>query len=280
MNKTLTALAICCSIFIFSFSNGYSQNPTYTLSATNFVGTADSLTFEIRLLHTNSGTAPYKYALGQYFFRFNPAIANGGTLTYRILASDLPTEARPRNPTVFNNELRLATNAVIPQTLVVVSSTAPGTLIARMSLKTSASGFSLSETLNLIWKNPSDPVPFTKLFAYVGTVSTEITNAASHTVVSINQISTEVAVEFELSQNYPNPFNPSTKIKFSIQNSGFVSLKVYDIAGREVADLVNEKLNAGVFEYKFEASSFSSGTYFYRIHSGDFIETRRMMLIK
>ncbi|MCI0473462.1 MAG: T9SS type A sorting domain-containing protein [Ignavibacteria bacterium] len=98
--------------------------------------------------------------------------------------------------------------------------------------------------------------------------------------IGIKQISSEIPSVFKLNQNYPNPFNPSTKISFSVPQSGFVSLKVYDLTGREVANLVNNKLEAGTYEYDFDGSKLTSGIYFYRINSGAYSETLKMMLIK
>jgi hypothetical protein len=86
--------------------------------------------------------------------------------------------------------------------------------------------------------------------------------------------------DFKLEQNYPNPFNPSTKIKFQIPVSGFVNLKVYDVLGTEVATLVNEEKFAGSYEVQFNASEFPSGIYFYTLKAGDFIQTKKMILIK
>ena len=94
--------------------------------------------------------------------------------------------------------------------------------------------------------------------------------------------------KYSLSQNYPNPFNPITKINFSLSKSGQVSLKVYDVSGKTVATLVNEKLSAGVFEYEFNGAELSSGIYFYRLvvsssnptMANDFVETKRMILVK
>lgn len=85
---------------------------------------------------------------------------------------------------------------------------------------------------------------------------------------------------FILEQNYPNPFNPSTTINFSLSSDGYVSLKVYDILGKEVADLVNENLDAGNYIINFNAAEFSSGIYFYLLKSGNFIVVRKMNLIK
>ncbi len=83
-----------------------------------------------------------------------------------------------------------------------------------------------------------------------------------------------------LHQNYPNPFNPTTNIQFDLPKDGFVSLKIYEISGREVATLVNEFRNAGSYLAGFNASHLSSGVYFYTIKAGSFEETKRMVLIK
>ena len=101
----------------------------------------------------------------------------------------------------------------------------------------------------------------------------------SSIVVGIQNIS-QTAVMYSLSQNYPNPFNPSTKLQFSIPKAGFVKLSIYDISGREIAVLVNEKKEIGTYAIDFNGASLSSGVYFYRVESGDFKETKRMMLIK
>lgn len=85
---------------------------------------------------------------------------------------------------------------------------------------------------------------------------------------------------YKLEQNYPNPFNPSTKIKYTIPQSEFVSLKVYDLLGNEVADLVNEEKSAGSYEINYNAGELSSGIYFYTIQSGNFIQTKKLVLTK
>jgi hypothetical protein len=89
-----------------------------------------------------------------------------------------------------------------------------------------------------------------------------------------------VPFEFALAQNYPNPFNPSTKIKFQIADVGLVSLKVYDILGTEVMTLVNEQKPAGYYEVEFNASSLTSGVYFYQLKSGNLVQTKKMVLLK
>lgn len=87
-------------------------------------------------------------------------------------------------------------------------------------------------------------------------------------------------ITYSLSQNYPNPFNPTTSIKFSIEKSGFVTLKVYNILGQEVATLLNKELSAGSYNYSFDASKLSSGIYLYSIQSGNFTQTKKMILMK
>lgn len=93
---------------------------------------------------------------------------------------------------------------------------------------------------------------------------------------------TEIPENFELHQNYPNPFNPVTKIKFGLPQGSErqVSLKVYDINGREVAELVDQQLMPGTHEAEFSGSSLASGTYFYRLRAGEFTDIKKMILIK
>ncbi|MBX7043616.1 MAG: T9SS type A sorting domain-containing protein [Ignavibacteria bacterium] len=104
-----------------------------------------------------------------------------------------------------------------------------------------------------------------------GGVITGVNNGSS---VSLNPN------DYSLAQNFPNPFNPETSIRFSIPSRELVTLKIYSVLGKEVATLVNEIRNAGAHEVKFNASSLPSGTYFYRIESGNFVGTKKMMLVK
>ena len=85
---------------------------------------------------------------------------------------------------------------------------------------------------------------------------------------------------YELSQNYPNPFNPSTNIRFQISKTEFVVLKIFNTLGKEIATLVNEEKQPGNYEITWDASDLPSGIYFYQIRSGDYIETKKMLLIK
>jgi photosystem II stability/assembly factor-like uncharacterized protein len=98
--------------------------------------------------------------------------------------------------------------------------------------------------------------------------------------VGITQYSSEIPTEYELSQNFPNPFNPSTQIKFAIPKNGLVTLKIFDLLGREIATLVNETKEAGYYIVDFDASGFSSGMYFYKIESNGYSNVKKMMMIK
>ena len=101
--------------------------------------------------------------------------------------------------------------------------------------------------------------------------------------VDENSINDFIPTEFSLSQNYPNPFNPVTSIKYSVSSIENVTLKVYDILGNEVATLVNEDKSPGTYEVEFgvaQISNLSSGVYFYQLKAGNFVETKKMVLLK
>jgi len=96
----------------------------------------------------------------------------------------------------------------------------------------------------------------------------------------IVEIEVKIPFEFFLSQNYPNPFNPGTQIKYSIKEAGLVQLRVYDILGKEIANLVNTNKEAGDYSVDFNAAQLPSGIYVYRMQSGDFVSSKKMILIK
>ncbi|MBL1214903.1 MAG: T9SS type A sorting domain-containing protein [Ignavibacteriae bacterium] len=102
---------------------------------------------------------------------------------------------------------------------------------------------------------------------------------AHRLVVSVDEPE-NVLREFQLNQNYPNPFNPVTTITYTIPQTGFVQLKVYDLLGREAANLVSEEQTAGSYKVEFDASSLSSGIYFYRLQSGSFMDFKKLTLLR
>jgi len=113
---------------------------------------------------------------------------------------------------------------------------------------------------------------------HVGSMA-RIDDLAFSGVVSVQGTGRE-PLAFKLGQNYPNPFNPSTEIGFQIAEFGFVSLKVFDLLGREVAELVNNELYAGEHTIKFDASNLPSGVYFYRLTAGGQSVSKRMVFLK
>ncbi len=113
-----------------------------------------------------------------------------------------------------------------------------------------------------------------------GTVNEGRLLKISSTTTAVQEKTAAVPTEFKLEQNYPNPFNPTTTISYSLPNAGFVNIKIYDILGKEVAMLVNEQKSAGKHEATFDASKLTSGMYVYTIKSGNFSQTKKMILIK
>jgi aminopeptidase N len=116
----------------------------------------------------------------------------------------------------------------------------------------------------------------------------DIVIKSATTSIGIKEITNEIPTEYKLFQNFPNPFNPSTKIKFSIpQHTPYplsrgenVSLKIYDITGKEIATLVNEALQPGMYEVTFDGTNLPSGIYFYRFSAGDFSDVKKLILLK
>jgi hypothetical protein len=105
-------------------------------------------------------------------------------------------------------------------------------------------------------------------------------NTINVTLVGVTRKEVGIPLAYELSRNYPNPFNPNTTIKFSIPHSGFVSLRIFNSVGQEISHLVSEYLSAGIYTVRWSAYGFASGVYFYKIITGDFTETKKLILLK
>jgi len=133
-------------------------------------------------------------------------------------------------------------------------------------------------------------------YIFAGTYGHSVWRRSLAEIIGISKISENVPSSYSLSQNYPNPFNPLTVIRYSIpslsspniyggKRSSFsganpVTLKVYDILGKEIATLVNEKQSPGTYEVTFDGSQYPSGVYFYKLTSGNFMDTKKLLLIK
>lgn len=375
MNKLL--ISIIC---LFYTGISYGVTPEYILRAGNAVQTsANSLEFDIVMIHTNSSNSTFEYAGGQYFFDFNLNISNGGSLIYSIVDSDLPAILQPRNPVVYTSggemQLRLSTNVIpSPGQGFIISNILPGTKLVRMKLMTNSGSFDV-QYFSLRWRNgPANP--YTKIYSFENSEFTEITVPSNHYLDSLNHPlpvelaafsavingnntelkwstnielnnsgfeverkgSTEQSFKkigfikgagnsntlihysyidkylstgiykyrlkqidyngnftyFELDdfvnigipkvcileQNFPNPFNPETIISYQLSSERNVSLKIFNNLGKEIIQLVNSIQSAGSYSIKFEGNKMPGGVYFYRLEAGDYIETKRMLLIK
>ena len=99
-------------------------------------------------------------------------------------------------------------------------------------------------------------------------------------IINVEDENSSMPRNYSLSQNFPNPFNPNTTIKWQMPEASFVTLKIYDVLGREVITLANEELSAGEHEVTFNASQLSSGVYLYQLKAGSVIETKKMVLLR
>jgi len=138
-----------------------------------------------------------------------------------------------------------------------------GTVLARYNVPSQAAGLYRD---NMFWM-------------YDGSDST-LKAFALETTVGVNREKGIPISSFQLFQNYPNPFNPSTQISYRVTSTGRVSLKVFDMLGRGVATLVNEVKSVGAYTATFDASNLPSGVYFYQLKAGNFLQTKKMLLIK
>ena len=157
------------------------------------------------------------------------------------------------------------------------------------------SGVWLSTNNGVSWieKNQSfNPIPSVKAlliandYIFAGTFGHSIWRRSLSEIIGIKNISTEIPSAFSLEQNYPNPFNQSTMFKFQCSKAGLVKISVYDITGKQVATLVNEKLNPGTYEVRFDvrhggsSTELPSGIYFYRMETEKFSDTKKLVLLK
>ena len=138
----------------------------------------------------------------------------------------------------------------------------------------------LSQLFAVTYDSATFPGYFNLTFEISSTGQLYWTDSIKSIVTGIDDGINEVPTEFSLAQNYPNPFNPTTTIKYSIPKLSFVTIKIYDVLGREVATLVNEEKTIGNYKVEFNGSNLSSGIYFYTLKAGKFTQTRKLVLMK
>ena len=106
-------------------------------------------------------------------------------------------------------------------------------------------------------------------------------DTVSYPLTLIKNLKLNIPKSFNLSQNYPNPFNPSTKIEYELQTSDFVSIKIYDLLGKEIKSYVNKKQTAGKYQIDFDGSGLSGGVYFYSLYlNNNLTDTKKMLMVK
>ena len=115
---------------------------------------------------------------------------------------------------------------------------------------------------------------------YTISLLNDVIDKTTDIVMGVNDDLNPIAKEFALHQNYPNPFNPTTMINYQIPQKSMVDLKIYNVLGEEVADLINENMDAGYYSVRFDAKNLPSGVYLYKIQAGEFSQVKSMLLLK
>lgn len=190
------------------------------------------------------------------------ALGTNGTVTWQMTA---PSDGKYRVQVLYQNPGTEQTGSIKADGTTVVTSLAFAPKLDSTGTAVLSSIFSLTKGAHTIALTGSG------VNVDVGKLVQEISTSVE---------SDELPTGFSLSQNYPNPFNPMTKIQYNIPRESKVSLKIYDILGRQVATLVDLRQGAGHYEINFDASKYASGVYIYRIIAGDFIQAKKMILMK
>lgn len=205
-------------------------------------------------------------------------------------------------PTLFTSSVSLGfgsidTGTTFMKSVALTNQSANSIQVDSVRFVTSSSGYFLAEAGTLpktvsqtdtVWMNVSFQPDANKLYLDTVNIYSNAINSPLKIVLFgigkipliVEQPNTQLPLVYHLEQNYPNPFNPATTVKFTLERSNYTSLRVYDLLGREVAVVVDEELSAGMYEYHFSGENLSSGVYLYRIVSGDFVQTKKMILTK
>jgi hypothetical protein len=285
----------------WTYANGflnanYSSNDTYLFVSTSnglMGSTNDGINWST--VHTSSQTVfvkdNYVYLYGNGIYISSNNGANWSSVNYSVVC--LATNGVELYAGTSSGEVLKSTDngyTFTPTTSfggdAIFSIVAVGSNVVAASY--TGSGIFVSTNKGNTWTQKNDGftgfISIKKIIYHNGYIFAGLTNTIWRRpfseLVSIPSISTEIPSSFSLSQNYPNPFNPMTNVKFSIINSGDVKFVVYDIQGREVQTLVNERLQPGTYETTFDGSALSSGVYYYKLISGNYAFTKKMVLLK
>ncbi len=195
---------------------------------------------------------------------------NTGSSPITVVAKDLNGDGKPDIAVANQNSENIS---------VLVNTTTPGATTPTFSAKTDfTTGKGNIPVFLAIDDLNGDGKPD---LAVTNSNASSVSVFLNTTIVTdIEEVKNFIPTDYSLSQNYPNPFNPSTNINFSLPNESFVTLKIYDILGREVIQLVNQRLKTGSYNFSFDAKGLTSGVYFYRLQADNFVETKKMLLLK
>ena len=287
---TIFAVVAVTMLFTSSAFAG-ADTLTSTIRVMNTVKATDTTyTFEVWFKNTSSDSV--EYAMGQYFWDINPTFLNGPA-SVSILSSGFPTNFIPRNPTVYTAstpaQLRFATNPDPGADFGYWIHANDSVLVMKVRLKC-RTGFSTAPMNMALRRASTAGVGITY---YIGTENTNVTNYCTLidefpiTPTSVSPVTKKVIPNvFAMNQNYPNPFNPTSNLSYQLPVDSRVTLKVYDLTGREVATLVNGEKPAGFYTVNFNAASLASGVYIYRMSAegkdkaSSFQSVKKMLLLK
>lgn len=244
------------------------QLPTYRLTADDFIKNGDTIIFSVDISKPDQDTLLFRWAQLMLKLNYNSAINIDTILLQCPIA----------NSQIFLSQSVLQIG-MMSNNPIKVFNTAPYQLAKVRVVFREGTCPSPQGLLN--WTTTGIR---TKIFSQINDSLKEITNHESHfiddsIVLGINSISGD-RLDYMLSQNYPNPFNPFTVVNFSIPKKVSTSLKIYNINGKEISTLIEGIKEAGYYTVNIDGNHLSSGIYFYRITAGDFIETKKMILIK
>ncbi|MEO8231845.1 MAG: Ig-like domain-containing protein, partial [Ignavibacteriota bacterium] len=273
-------------IIIDSYENGISNwwQPTVSGSTVGVLPFLNNIQVSTAVLNANTGSAKSlqldygwdtsapSWLIREYFSPSTPTFQTN-TLLQVFLFGD-----------GSNNKFRFAVKETAPGNFEV----SPWYDVDWIGWKIVTWDLSLGQTGNWIGNNVLEPPLSFDSFQMtyeagnqnIGTYYFDDLRTASFSPTDVEEVSGIIPTEFELEQNYPNPFNPSTQIKFSVPQTSSVKIIVTDILGKEVATLVNDNLAAGNYSVNFNASSVSSGIYFYTLLTDNFKQSKKMVLIK
>jgi hypothetical protein len=240
--------------------------------------TSRMFTWDLGSSHTISAPSPQTYGNTRYVFQ---NWSNGGSQTQTVNINETSTSFTANYGAQFRMIGQIEPSG-IPATINGVGSYYDSSSVQNLSLSALQVQFNGKTYYFNRWEGTgsgsysgTNPSPAVTVNAVI------VQKAIFDTInVGISNYNSQIPSKYELYQNFPNPFNPSTSIRFDLPKGSFVSIAVYDNSGKKVADLVNENLSAGAYEYSFNASVLSSGVYYYRINADNFSSTKRMMLIK